>query len=1354
MKCTIRAFMIVILQGKSMVSFRRCAVSLALLMTLGPVGAVVFPAHHLSIVQATDEQTTPDTLEALEEELATFWVQELADLLDVYLPQIEGAPQAYLQEIQKQLTQYEQSISPNKAESLAALLAQSRERVLVDEEPSAKLRLLSLQLLETAVIIYGAFGKDIEQVEVHQVSGKAYAEEFFSLRSLHHFKQAREIYERHELSEKVNQVDTNIQDFAIGLNPKLKLLNKRLAHFRNLSDYASVAQIAGLIAWTYKDLEQDDLYLAFLKEAFEASKIAEDRIVGAGTAYQIGIFYLNALNDLDTAKDFFQQALDLSLEIDTTNPRSDPQTENQIERLRVLIQSGELTEETHPDFIAAKDELIEHQRNNRYKEAAETLLHKIVYGYEYYFEEYEKAAEYAEQALEIYREIGDLWGEQSALGRLAWLYRQRLNQPEIARSYSLQSIRVAQEINDPQGVRNSVQNFIFQESSPSNLETTNAETNRYFHSCFGESCNLFPPSTIIFANGSGYSFMIENHREQIRLISLANEIYFYLKDTDRLTVHDAPAFDYERTAAIYANSGDYDNALSYFKRALNTHLEIDDWYNASRLLALIGYGYLNIFEDIDQAIIFHHRAWLATELGYFYNSQEYLSLLHPPYIEGNQFFSKISAAYLRHSQESNDPTIVRSAQLLSTGYQKLQIGQQESAIDDFEEALRLREQSSIGDLSSIEETAHIQRQLSYIYLTKRNPDSASTFLAQAVTGYQTIGATREAAALNDALGWIYFETKQYKASLAAFLQALTIYQDAKNPRQQATMLANIGFLFEQQDKPELAVIFYKQYVNLSESLRKDLKALPLGRRQNRELLQPSELYRHLADLLLQQNRVLEAQQVLDLLKVQELDDYLGNVRGNTQTQAGIDLATIEQKIDNRAVAVGQSLLALNSVNFTELSPTDRASLRDYRSELIDEQKKIIQDFEDFIASSDIQDLVSQLSEAASEQDVLTQLDKFTNLQNNLESIGQNTVLIYPLILKNRLELILVTPFSEPARYSVSVDRDELNAAIIEFREALDNPYSDPKAIAQKLYNWLIAPMANDLEALGAETLIYAPDGALRYIPLAALHDGNQWLAEQFQINHITAVSLDDLNIQPQRTDPSVLTAVFSEGSEEVTISDRTFSFNGLPFAGKEVEDITSLFPNTTQLANETFHLGAVETEMYNKNIIHLATHATFLPGSSKDSFILLGDGSHVTLDHIQNQWKGLLNNVDLFVLSACETGLGGSELGNGEEILGFGYLMQEAGAAASIASLWQVSDGGTQALMNAFYTALRNGHTKAKALQLAQQALISNDLSLVGDARSTGIAIVSSQTGEETTPAGSLNHPYYWAPFILIGNGL
>lgn len=154
-------------------------------------------------------------------------------------------------------------------------------------------------------------------------------------------------------------------------------------------------------------------------------------------------------------------------------------------------------------------------------------------------------------------------------------------------------------------------------------------------------------------------------------------------------------------------------------------------------------------------------------------------------------------------------------------------------------------------------------------------------------------------------------------------------------------------------------------------------------------------------------------------------------------------------------------------------------------------------------------------------------------------------------------------------------------------------------------------------------------------------------------------------------------------------------------------------------------------EMNSYGIVHLATHGKFVSGTPRDSFIVFGTGEYATLEDMET-WN--LGNVELVVLSACETGISDDltpqvgELGNGVEVLGLGYQMQRRGAQATLASLWTVNDQSTQVLMNEFYRNLQQGNTtKAEALQLAQQSLIKDS---------------------------NYDHPYHWAPFILIGNGL
>ncbi|MGP1383487.1 MAG: CHAT domain-containing protein [Thainema sp.] len=148
-----------------------------------------------------------------------------------------------------------------------------------------------------------------------------------------------------------------------------------------------------------------------------------------------------------------------------------------------------------------------------------------------------------------------------------------------------------------------------------------------------------------------------------------------------------------------------------------------------------------------------------------------------------------------------------------------------------------------------------------------------------------------------------------------------------------------------------------------------------------------------------------------------------------------------------------------------------------------------------------------------------------------------------------------------------------------------------------------------------------------------------------------------------------------------------------------------------------------------------------------------GNGERVTLRDI-GEWS--LPQTDLVVLSACETAVS-EELGNGEEILGFGYQMQRIGVEAAISSLWQVSDGGTQVLMNTLYASLQDGHSTAAALQQAQMALIAGECYGVENCDLSfprGIAVIGIEPNQPSSVSTNLSHPYYWAPFILIGNGL
>ncbi|MEH2145443.1 CHAT domain-containing protein [Nostoc sp.] len=460
------------------------------------------------------------------------------------------------------------------------------------------------------------------------------------------------------------------------------------------------------------------------------------------------------------------------------------------------------------------------------------------------------------------------------------------------------------------------------------------------------------------------------------------------------------------------------------------------------------------------------------------------------------------------------------------------LSQYPKALEYYQQALAIRQQ--IGDRSGVGATLN---NIGEIYLSLAQYPKALEYLQQALAIFKQIGdRSTEGTTLNN-IGAIYKSLGQYPKALEYLQQALAIFKQIGDRSKEGTTLNNIGYLLDRQKQPELAIVFFKQSVNVIETIRQDLRVLP-KEQQESYTKTIAYTYRRLADLLLQKDRVLEAQQVLDLLKVQELQEYLRNVRGNQQTRQGLDNLPPEQKISdsynqllNQAIEIGKELTELQKIPYPQQTSTQKQRL----AQLTNQQGQIVKMFEEFTRRADVVASVQQLRQTAKDQNV--SLQGLRNIADDLKRLEQNAVLLYPLILEDRLELILATPGSPPIRRTVPVKRQDLNQAIVNFRSALQNPNMDAKKPAKQLYDWLIKPIENDLQKADAKTIIYAPDGQLRYIPLAALYDGKQWLVERLRVNNITAASLTDFTTKPQ-THLKVLAGAFTQGHYEFQLGKR------------------------------------------------------------------------------------------------------------------------------------------------------------------------------------------------------------------------
>jgi CHAT domain-containing protein len=414
---------------------------------------------------------------------------------------------------------------------------------------------------------------------------------------------------------------------------------------------------------------------------------------------------------------------------------------------------------------------------------------------------------------------------------------------------------------------------------------------------------------------------------------------------------------------------------------------------------------------------------------------------------------------------------------------------------------------------------------------------------------------------------------------------------------------------------------------------------------------------------------MEAIQILDLLKVQELEDYLKNIKGSDRSAQGVRLLEPEK-------AMSDKLLAVSFENSPEIN-------------------------------SQLANKIQQLPKS-----------EINKVPDYLQKIPQGTALLYPLILSDRIEIILFSSNTLPISRTVKISQKELETLVTDFKAALlDKGSEDYKEPAEQLYKLLIKPIETELVQAKATTILYAPDGQLRYIPIAALYDGKQWLAEKYRISNLISYSLFDFSPK-LKTQPNILAGAFGGKAGE-----KKFGQNALPATLTEVQAIANSFTNSVTLTEDNFSRQAIESQFKNHNILHLATHASFNRGTPDNSFIIFGNGDKIKLNEI-SEWQ--IPNIDLIILSACQTGVG--ELGDGVEILGFGYQVQKAGAKNAIASLWKVDDAGTQSLMAAFYDELKKGDvTSTDALHRAQVALIKSP---------------------------KYNHPFYWSAFFAIGNGL
>jgi CHAT domain-containing protein len=375
----------------------------------------------------------------------------------------------------------------------------------------------------------------------------------------------------------------------------------------------------------------------------------------------------------------------------------------------------------------------------------------------------------------------------------------------------------------------------------------------------------------------------------------------------------------------------------------------------------------------------------------------------------------------------------------------------------------------------------------------------------------------------------------------------------------------------------------------------------------------------------------------------------------------------------------------------------------------------------------------------------------------IDNVDPQAAVIYPILLDDSLEVIVTLPGKPLRHYSTreqGIDRKAVETTIDllrrrsflnpRFAEALrgargnerqvqvvqnsqqESIQTDIIPLAADLYDWLLQPIASELKASKVNTLVFVLDGALRNIPMALLYDrAERKYLIQKDYNIALSAGLQLTNPQPLKKQPIKVLAA--------GVSKKLSNYPDLPPLPKvkdELGQIQRTFDKSEILLNDRFTQESLRQKLRESDypVVHLATHGQF--GSTSDRTFILSGAEKINVKQFDEllRTRNVRNSqpIELLVLSACNTAQGDEQA-----ILGLAGVAVRAGARSTLATLWAANDDATAELMGQFYDTLAaNANiSKAKALRSAQLSLLEQ-------------------------PNSQYNHPYYWAPFVLVGNWL
>lgn len=964
-------------------------------------------------------------------------------------------------------------------------------------------------------------------------------------------------------------------------------------------------------------------------------------------------------------------------------------------------------------------------RATKNREAEASALHYIG-GSLYGQNRDDEALRYYQQAVSIWRDIKDRSGEERTLANMGDVYDKK-EQYDEALKYYQKALTICQEIGDRSEEARSL----------SGIGDAYDEKDEY-----GDALKSYQEALPIWRE-------LNDRAEEAQAL---NDI-----------------------GDVYDSKNEYEKALDSYQQALPIWREVADHDNEASTLSSIGKDCLALGRH-DAALSYYQQALAIQRNSHDPSAEaETLNGIGIVYFTRGRYEEALkSCLQAAEIQRTLPDRTEEAATLNQLGLIYLALGRAEDALKNFEKVLQTAKQrkdrkAELAGLDSIsfaylalnrdtdalnvlQRALVIQRDVknrlgealtlisvATIHLKLERFAEALTEATKALEISRNMKMRGGQASAVTAVGFAYDGLRQHDAALKSLHDALIIQGELQSRPGEVATLAGLMSRWKNQGERRLAIFYGKQAINSIQELRGNIRGLS-NALQKSFIISAGDIYRQLIDLLSEDGRLPEAEQVLGLLKEQEYFEYVQEDANEVASGAGVAVLTPREaewekryrELAGRIASVGErrgSFRAEEADEQRQVASLDtefEATAREFQTF----HRNVENEFTGEQASSDPRDIVGQQQ----------------TLRTELRDLGAGTVAVLTVTEKDNYRVILVTPETEKTR-EYPIKAADLNRKVQSFREILQDPERDPLPSAQELYTIMVGPIAKDLKDTNAKTIMWSLDGTLRYIPVAALHDGRNYLAEEYSqvaFTFANRVRLKD-SVNPKWN------------ALGLGVSKQHGGFRPMPNVVSELNQIVrdqaakesgGIFPGVVKLDDEFTEAAMIAGLHQAYALVHIASHFQFQPANENASFLLLGDGSHLTLDRIRNLGN-VFAGTELLTLSACNTATNGAN-SSGREVEGFALIAQNKGAKAVIATLWPVVDESTTLLLHHFYRLRESvpGTLKCDALRQAQLKLLYGQRVSSARVRKAG-----PSTGRfSRDPEAPYAHPYYWAPFTLIGN--